>query len=122
MEYMIACYNSREGWIPRLRSIQSSETSELVALDKAKLFCGNRLSFNSGFKFTDRSLDSLFQTFSSMAIQEYDSQNILAVDYSFHGIQPRKIIQMVVIASGKIRLQFTDEFLKQFEELIRRDE
>ena len=33
LEYMIACYNSREGWIPRRRSIESLRVETVIAVD-----------------------------------------------------------------------------------------
>ena len=57
-----------------------------------------------------------------MTIQDYASQNIIAVDHSFYGVGSSKIIEMILVANCKIQLRFTEEFLQKFELLIRKDD
>ena len=65
-DYMVACYNARQGWIPQKDDFYKEYNKEdpkknIIELDnKAKKFCPC-IGFSIDFELTDNSMDYLFQ-------------------------------------------------------------
>lgn len=67
---------------------------ETIVIDEAGLFCGGRLGYMIGFRFTDASLETLTQIVSSMSLQEQENRKTLLIDESFAEIAFVKIIEL----------------------------
>ena len=45
---------------------ENEKQEEIIVIDKAGFFCGERLGFNIGFRFTAKGIDTLSQLISNM--------------------------------------------------------
>ena len=121
IEYVVTCYNSREKWMPRQARFQKQiEVSKEIdcneiEIDQPGLFCKGRIGFKINFKFTSQSIETLMQLISNMSESKAGSRLTLIIDDCFKGIEPEKILQLVILANNKVNLMFQDKQLEQIE-------
>ena len=102
----------RQSYLQNNVNKENEKQEEIIVIDKAGLFCGERLGFNIGFRFTAQSIDTLSQLISNMPNKKIEYRKTLLIDESFKEVVPEKMLELIILADNKLNLKFTEKLLQ----------
>lgn len=114
-DYVVACYNAKQGWIAQQTSLISSmgtkdqdqKMQEIKFDDNNEEFCGH--GFSVTFEFSDQSLDTLINIISNLPkIDDPARRNTLKLGHCINNISIKKLIELLNLSFKKINIEFID--------------
>ena len=99
--------------------IEKSDSKRVIEIDATRTFCGDKIGFKIGFKFTEQSIDSLLQLLSSMSHLKDDFRRTLLIDDCFKDIPAMKMILLGKAANQKINFKYTEQSIQRIESQIK---